>query len=174
MFVTVLVIIHSLRCSNIFSPGLLQVILAPPSAGHKQVYTSALQFGRNDTNIKTFQQQGSSNLCGLCALNNASGEIVHTPAELDAIADQLWFEAIVDMGFKTELPPTRCRDGKEEHMKHKARTDAHPPGSGTFSIDCACSVYISQLISHTNVVLVIRLTFFFYMMTHKHTHTSYG
>ena len=88
----------------------LQVIAAPASSAHKQLKTSSFKLGKN---VFLFQQQRSSNLCGLCALNNATCSVSHTPGQFDKSADQLWLDALQRMGgLKVQLPPTRLRDGK--------------------------------------------------------------
>ena len=60
-----------------------------------------------------FQRQGLSNLYGICSLNNALGKVCFLPAQLDSIADQLWFEAILRIDdFAAPVPATRFCDGK--------------------------------------------------------------
>ena len=59
-----------------------------------------------------FQMQGSSNLCGVCALNNALGKEQVFPADMDKIADQLWSNAVLSMqSLAVPVPATRFWDG---------------------------------------------------------------
>ena len=59
-----------------------------------------------------FQSQGSSSLCGLCALNNLVGREEFVSIDLDNIADEIWFQQISDgQSLIDELQCTRSRDG---------------------------------------------------------------
>ena len=59
-----------------------------------------------------FQSQGSSSLCGLCALNNLVGREEFITVNLDSISDDIWFQQISDgLSLIDELQCTRSRDG---------------------------------------------------------------
>lgn len=90
----------------------LQVIAAPASSSHKQLQVTSVRTSVFDKQPKLFQLQRSSNLCGLCSFNNAAGQIIVNPAEMDAAADRIWMSAIENMGLHAEIPVTRFRDGK--------------------------------------------------------------
>ena len=102
----------------IFASFLSQVLLAPPSSAHRQPKLMSIE---HIVHIPTFlQSQGSSNLCGLCALNNATTEVVFTAKQMDAVADRLWITAALDpaVGITAPLLPTRFRDGSLQQINN--------------------------------------------------------
>ena len=58
------------------------------------------------------QRQGSSTLCGLCAVNNLLGKEEFVSSDLDKIADVLWFNQICNgLSLTDEIQSTRSDDG---------------------------------------------------------------
>ena len=78
----------------------------------KQLWLASFRLGSNDQREYYFQRQGSSNLCGPCALNSACSQELFSAQELDNIADTLWLELFLEGGVASELHPLRCWDGK--------------------------------------------------------------
>ena len=97
--------------------SLLQVVLAEQSLSHQQ--PKHVDITETVGTPAIFQMQGSSNLCGLCALNNAISEVTLLPSDVDRIADQLWVGAALEdnMGITSPLIPTRCQDGKTSFLQ---------------------------------------------------------